>query len=365
MKRHSIFFALSAAFCALLSGCGNMQVATDVIKMYPMTCLIDQVKVYDGDKSPANYEHLGTVAVFDQGMARVTPFETTLDMAKRAVCETGGNALYIARHELPNSLVSTNHQIIGQILLESKEPSDVQSAPAKNLPLKKELPDYVASRYNIPDGPNVINGYNIYFSGGYGRLLTKAGVLDESITINMGSVENGFEYEFGFEHIMPDGHWGVGAFCSNFVSTFDGAKQKKVSVKDSALSYTTERKFDGKFMASLHMVGPAVSYSKTDEHLFLSARAGLGLAWQTESFAYSEVVYGTGIDSESGVEKGPVYHGASLQLSGEIGYRLSSIITVGATLGASGYFMIYDTETTKSLSVIPLISLCPTIRFTL
>ena len=365
MKIHFTLFAVLAAFCSIICSCGTMSVATDVSKMYPMTCYISQVKVYEGDKSPASYEHLGTVAVYDQGMSRQTPYETVLDMAKRAVCETGGNALYIARHELPNSLVSANHQLIGQILLEKKDSTAAPSVPARDLPVKKELPDYVSDRYHISGAPQIINGNNLYLNIGYGRLLSTASIVEDSMDILHGSIQNGFSYNFGYEHILPDGDWGFGLFSSNFSTSITAAKEFDVIMKDSTMTIKTNRKFEGKYVVNLHMFGPSVSYSRTDEHLFLSARAGLGFAWQSESFAFSNVVYGAGIDSESGVLKGRVYHGAGLNLSGEIGYRINNLFTLGATLNASEYMMFYDTESTRSLGFLSLVAICPTLRLTL
>lgn len=366
MKRLSIISAFSAVLCSLLSSCGNMQVATDVIKMYPMTCYIPDVKVYEGSKSPENYEHLGTVAVYDQGMTRVTSYEATLDMAKRAVCETGGNALYIARHEIPNSLVSVNHQIIGQILLEKDGKSDVKQSPAGDLPVKKELPDYVGERYRIPDGPQVVNGNNIYFNGGYGRLFNK--IEGEEVEPEQGSIQNGFAYNFGYEHILPDGHWGIGAFCSNYTSAMDAKRKMELLVQlDSTSTERTKvyRKFAGKERIGLHAFGPSVSYSNTNDHLFLSARAGLGIAWMSESFAFRDLVYGAGIDTDSGIMKLPYSYGAALQLSGEIGYRINSLFTIGVTLGASEYGIVFTDANTKQFGIASTAFICPTFRITL
>jgi len=365
MKRHSILIAFSAAVCALLSSCSTMKVATDVLKLYPMTCLIDEVAVYEGEKSPANYEHLGTVAVYDQGMTRVTPYETTLDMAKRAVCETGGNAIYISRHEFPNSLVSTNHQIIGQILFDTGGKKASNQGPASGITVKKELSEYVADQYKVPDGPSVVNGNNIYFQVGYGRLATQLDLGD--MTVERGSLNNGLSYSLGYEHILPDGKFGLGVFCSNYVSTVDSKRKMEVNVIDSTTipPQRVYRNFNGKEKIGLHLAGPSVSYSKTNNLLFLSARAGLGFAWQSESFAFSELVSGAGIDSESGVMTMPVYCGAGLQLSGEIGYRLTNLITLSLTAAATEYGLVYTSDTSEQFCWATIFSLCPTLRISL
>lgn len=364
MKRHSVFYAVLAASCALFSSCASMQVATDVIKLYPMTCMIDQVKVYEGDKGPANYEHLGTVAVYDQGATRVTPFETTLELAKRAVCESGGNALYLSRHEAPNSLVSANHQIIAQMLLDTGDKTASNEGPASGIKVTKELSDYAEDQYRVAGGESVISGDNIYVSVGYGRLLTR--FADGEVTVTRGSIQNGVSYTFGYEHIFRDGKWGFGAFCSNFTSSVDAKRETEVYVVDSTsiIPSRVRRKFDGKETIGLHLAGPSASYSFTDNHLFLSARAGLGLAWQSESFAFSQLVSGKGIDTESGVMNLPASFGFGFQLTGELGYRVTKVMTIGATIGATECGIIYSDTNTRQLSWATFATIAPVLRLT-
>lgn len=365
MKRHSIICTALAVICAISSSCGSIQVATDVIKMYPMTCFVYQVKVYEGNESPANYEHLGTVAVYDPGMSRVTPYETTMDLAKRAVCEAGGNALYISRYEAPNSLVSTNHQLIGQILLDTGDKKASNEGPAGSIAVNKELKDYVESRYVVSDGQQVINGNNFYAGIGFGHMFAETELMEDSAKVTDGSVRNGLSYILGYEHIFPDGRWGIGAFCSCYTSSVKADIKANVTIKDAEININTTRYFEGRYRVNLHLAGPSISYSKTNDHLYCNAHAGLGCAWQTESFAFSSIVYGAGIDSEKGVMKGNVYHGFGFMLGGEVGYRVNNLFTFGVALNATEYAIIYDSVSTLSLNFLPVISICPTLRLTL
>ena len=364
MNRRIRFTALSALCVFILGGCGPMAVTSDLVKMYPMTSMINDVKVYEGEKSPANYDHLGTVAVYDKGMTRVTSYETTLDMAKRAVCEAGGNAIYISRHEWPNSLVSANHQIVGQILYDTGSKAGTNDGPAKALPVKKEIADYTTDIYTIRNRAEIINGNNIYASVGYGRLLSGIDLGDD-IEVTNGSLLNGLSYNFGFEHIFPDGRWGIGIFNSNYTSAVSADMSVKTSIIDSVKTTNTTFKYDGKYRINLHAAGPSVSYSHSAGRVFTSLRLGLGLAWQTETFAFSDLIYGPSIDAESGVMQGTTYFGGAVNLSGEIVYRVSSVVSIGATLGFSEYMMVYSDDTTYNLGTAPTLSICPTIRISL
>ena len=291
-----LFVACSALLAA---SCSTMQVATKVMKQYPVTTAPEDVRVYEnGAAAPADAEILGEVTVYDDGRAKTEPWDTTLFRAKTAVSQVGGNGLYIMEHVAPSVWGSSNHQVYGTMLLCS-DGSD--AVVVEGNPFTESYNQYVAQQEEYES--RKVKGHNLYVSANYGRLLSEYDFSDWRVV--GGNINNGIEAEVGYEYIVRGG-LGFGVLGSMFKSFVDVEPDMFTS---------------GRLGLDIKSIMGTVSFVTSSANMLMSTCFGFGYMAATNKFTDME---STGRPSQSFTDSGP-----GMNLSIEIAHRFSNKSSLG------------------------------------
>ncbi len=351
MKKAIILLAAAAVVLQALAGCsapgrtGRLEVATELVKTYPVSTAPEDVTVKQlGAAGPSGYEYLGNLLVYDPGNAAVVPMDSAMFAARKAVSAAGGNYLYIMRLEAPGSLVRANYEIAGKILLATDETPLATASPLYE-PMKEPRKRYT---YMTTRDRSRFEGNSFYAEFGYGRVLNPL-VIPADIEVRYGSVRDGWQWKAGYEYIIPGTPWGVGAYTSHFSSRYF------VLVKGSDVTKNEEGTID----VRLHQVGPAASWNRIlMKNWHLALRLGLGYGWEMKTYIPDSV------DNPYGIYDN--LYGVAQNFDAEFSYRFSRVISAGITLGESfTYAWGYDPQTNLRYSEnFMVLTIGPILRFT-
>lgn len=251
----------------LLSGCGvtnpntAQRVVTDISKVYPVCVTPDSVRVIQsGNPIPSNYIIIGNLRVYNHGSTVQIPLESTLETAKKAASNAGGNTLFISKLESPARLSIQNYDLTGQILLDTGEnPVDVV------VPLTENL-DVPIPRFGHESKP-----CHLWASIGYGRVVSGL-EMSEDLQIVNGDIRNGLIWKVGLDYVFPGDGWGVGIYYSDFASSFD------YMYRDNNIIFN----FDSR------LIGASVIYDYHAGRFLFTQRVGCGYTWIWEKVSSAE-----------------------------------------------------------------------------
>lgn len=266
IKKRFMKRVLFVALCmATLASCSSMQVATNVLKQYPVTTAPEDVLVYeDKADAPSYAEFLGQVKVYDKGNARTEPWDTTLLRAKAAVSEVGGNSLCIVSHVKPSIWGSTNHQLIGTMLLCPEDSTAKVEYSFSNWldEMNAEIEKYKEQEFK---------GHSIFVSANYAMLASEYDLGDDATWLN-GNIKNGYEVEAGYEYTSPSG-FGFGILGSSYNSSAD------VALTSDGI------RWNGHINLNLKDIMGTLSFVESSEKLMTRGGFGIGYVVATENLS--------------------------------------------------------------------------------
>ena len=201
MKFAHLFYISILFLCSCVP-----QVRIHVSKTYPPT-LPDSVNIFEiGDPVPNSYETIGSIIVYDGGLATKCQYDEVLDIAKRKTAETGGNGFMLTQHIRPSFWGSTCHQIAGEMLHLTQMDVDTLSKNPSSVTENLE-------RTNPSKSIFLFSSPNNTFSAqiGYGWIISNLSLADGRNVNPLGGIEWRAEYNHTFKNGI-----GIGAIYAGY-----------------------------------------------------------------------------------------------------------------------------------------------------
>lgn len=288
-------FCFIAVIC-LAASCSSMKVAS---KMYsgnlePVDAR-DVLVCENGAGVPDSAVKIGEFSVYDDGLAKTEPFETTLERVKEDAGNNGANVINILEHIEPGFSTGSNHQFSGDYLFAPDFTVTEGNAFAQAYTMYEEAKEAKeAQRFT---------GGSLRAGVGVAIVPTKFDFSESTLKADPASLRIGLAYEISYDYITKRN------FSFGLVGTcYRGSSAAKLDG------------YYGTFSLGMGVWAPTIGYCRSTDKFIARAVFGLGYGSYSESFK-------TGSTQAGGNEGG-----IGLTYAADFLYRITPSTSVGLSL---------------------------------